>query len=92
MSLRGGNGDDSIYSAAAAYVTINAGPGNDTILGGGAYKVIEYANGHGNDIITGINATDIIRLTAGKTVITVIYSLNIIIVNIPCKCKGSSTA
>ncbi len=76
VSLNGGDGNDSIYTNAYwSGVTLRGGAGDDTInTGSNAYyysdsttngKLIQYADGDGNDIITTFNPSDTIQILSG---------------------------
>ena len=93
VSINGGAGDDSIkvdynYSSgwSGRHNTINGGAGNDTIILNNSshtrYDVIQYANGDGKDIITGINYTDSISFIDDDTKYETLTSGNDIIVSV----------
>lgn len=76
VSLNGGAGNDSIYTSAYwSGVTLRGGAGDDTInTGSDAYyysnyttngKLIQYADGDGNDIVTTFNPHDTIQILSG---------------------------
>ncbi|MBR1579335.1 MAG: hypothetical protein IJ668_02425, partial [Selenomonadaceae bacterium] len=52
--------------ASGKSVTINAGKGNDTILGSKNADVILYGEGDGKDVITNFGAKDSLRVTSGS--------------------------
>ena len=87
-TLNAGAGNDTIH-LMGQQTTIKAGTGNDSInlyvsdYGNSDYyskNVIQYANGDGNDIITGFKANDTIQITSGTYTTT--RSGNDIIVNV----------
>lgn len=68
VSIVGGSGNDVIsVNGGGAGNKVNAGKGNDTIYTGKntAAKVIQYANGDGNDVIYGYNPKTVIKITDG---------------------------
>ena len=85
VSINGGAGDDSIYNSYlyGNYVTIKGGIGNDNIikLTSASYNIFQYANGDGNDTITGYNAYDSLQITSGSVSSTT-TSGNDVLVNI----------
>ena len=65
-SVSGGAGNDSI-SVGENYGTINGGTGDDTISASGTYgKLFQYAQGDGNDLITGFTSNDTLQITSGE--------------------------
>ena len=68
VTIDAGAGDDSIYNLYSYSVSINAGAGNDTIYLNSYSKnsKIQYANGDGNDYITGIKSSDTLQISGAK--------------------------
>lgn len=84
-SIVGGAGNDVIsVNGGAAGNKINAGKGNDTIYTGlnTAAKVIQYANGDGNDIIYGYTPASTINITSGAYTTSTVAGSKDITVNI----------
>ena len=65
VSIKAGAGDDSVRFYDAVNVTIEGGTGDDTIRnsGGGAGAVYVYSSGDGNDVIYGLEDSDIVYIT-----------------------------
>ena len=62
--ITAGTGNDTIVNEGSN-VTINAGVGNDTITNSGSEVIFKYADGDGNDTITGFSATDTLQIISG---------------------------
>ena len=71
-TVDGGAGDDYIVNGnginpASSNLTINGGTGNDTIENiDGANVTFTYAEGDGNDVISGFNGTSTLYITSGN--------------------------
>ena len=70
VSIQGGKGDDSIlvgdeFGEGGAYTTTAGGKGNDTIVLDTDAKnnLIQYADGDGNDFISGFNVTTTLQIS-----------------------------
>ena len=61
VSINGGAGNDKIYDDSWD-ATISGGAGNDTIDLVWGYKVIQYDDGDGNDVIYGFDETSTLKL------------------------------
>ena len=64
VTINADAGEDFIYTYPWTASTITAGRGNDTISVAGK-NLIKYANGDGNDLITGFASTDTLSITSG---------------------------
>lgn len=83
-SINGGAGNDviSLQSSASVYAsTLIGGLGNDTIYSDSNPNLFKYANGDGNDIIYGFNATSTLQFsnstnislqTSGKNIVATV--------------------
>ena len=71
VTICAGSGDDTINNLGGndGYgdnVTIEGGTGNDSIFNSGKNVLFKYAEGEGNDTITGFNATSTLQIGDGK--------------------------
>ena len=92
VKIDGGNGDDSVATNGEYSITITGGNGNDTICNANenADVLYKYADGDGNDIITGFNDISTLQIgggtgtyykeTVGKDIIVTVGEGNITLV------------
>ena len=67
-SIDGGAGNDIVSLSGTNFgeITIKGGTGNDSITLSGGNNLVQYASGDGYDTITGISASDTIKITGAQ--------------------------